>query len=297
MVLFCISRIKTQTIKMKLQKYSRRLERPTQCYLIHRKSRFTISMASRVLNKAVVEVAVAKDSEGNQPSSRVMEVAVDQEWTSICSRLTIFSDSSLVVEIPLQTFSMMISDFLAWVVDNKDNSSNSSRETTNNNSNSSKGNNARIHSEVVDSICSMIMTISSIWVAASAVEDSEAEDLAVEIACSSRCTRWDPWVVEEAEASSKCRCSLVVQAACLVQALNPRSPLWRMASVWLARRRLQLIATGRQRQRSPSRQMMEGVIAHSNSTWLQAMALSNNSNIRWLMMEASKGNNNNNNLE
>lgn len=36
-------------------------------------------MASRVLNKAVVEVAVAKDSEGNQPSSRVMEVAVDQE--------------------------------------------------------------------------------------------------------------------------------------------------------------------------------------------------------------------------
>ena len=79
MVLFCISRIKTQTIKMKLQKYSRRLERPTLCYLIHRKSRFTISMASRVLNKAVVEVAAAKDSEGNQPSSRVMEVAVDQE--------------------------------------------------------------------------------------------------------------------------------------------------------------------------------------------------------------------------
>lgn len=215
-------------------KFSKRLARRTQSYQTLLNDRFMTSMARKAWNKAVVVVAVKDSVDSNRPFSKalevmgVVEVADKKDNISVSSRPTTFSDSSLVGETPSQTSLMMILDSQAWLVDNRDNNSSSSREAviSNNNSNS-KG--QEIHSVAL--VCLTMMTISSgAAVACIKASEDKASAEVVDITCFNRCTLWGLWAVVEAAASSKCRCSRVVQEACLDQARSPRSPSSKMAN-------------------------------------------------------------------
>lgn len=193
-------------------RFSKRLVKRTPSFQILRSARYTTSMASRALNKAVGE-ADKVVSEASQTFSRASEAMEEVAAVagSVSSRQTMFSGSSLGGATPSQT-SLMMRMISSWAM------LDSSRD--------SKINNRHRGAEILSAAgaCLAMMTTSSAVVLVGAVSAEEAV-----IACSSRCTQWARWVAV-AVASAKCRCSPAALVACLAQVQSPLKLASKMAS-------------------------------------------------------------------
>ena len=207
-------------------KFLRRLEKPTQSYLIPERSRSMTNMARRVSTQ-VMEVAVVG------PTLVLTSSREDEEEDSASSRPTTFSDNSSAEEIHLliSLTTMILSRLLVAMAVRRNNQTNREEDVS-----------KPLEQWVVASLTMMTSLVEDLGAASEAGQ------------CSNRCNR----LVEVEEDINKCRSKALVEWAWAAAWANlcQHKPTSRMASVSLAPKQAQLTLKAIDQLRLKKRLMM-----------------------------------------